>query len=218
MAFTDVPTEQMTAITDLILSAQALGLRIYLGRATTCRPFWTWVWSWIFALLAFACLLGAMAHGFKMTARVNGMLWMPIYLALGLTVALFAVAAISYVWNDHLARRCLAIAVGLATIFFAVTQFWSDSFILFVVYEVVVMLFVLALYAICWWRPGARRGSGFLAAGVFIGLLAAVADTQPTMRVWTFDNHGCFHLIQMVSLIALSIGLYQSHGVSRTPS
>src|SRR5205085_2058737 len=187
------------AITDLILSLQALALRMWLSRAPAGRPFWTWVWSWIFSLLAFACLLGAIAHGFHMTARVNEMLWIPIYLALGLIVALIAVAAASHTWNDHLARRCLAIGVVLAAGFFALTQFWSDSFIMFVVYETVTMLLVLALYAFCFWRPGARRGSGFLAMGVLIGILAAVVDAQSTLRItciWTFDNHGCYHLIQ----------------------
>jgi hypothetical protein len=149
-----------------------------------------------------------------MTVAMNATLWMPMYLALGLIVALFAVAAISHTWDDHLARRCLPIGVGLAFTFFAITQLWSNSFILFVVYEFVTMLVVFALYAFCYWSPGNRRGSGFLAAGVFVGLLAAAVDTQSNLRInyiWTFNNHGIFHLVQTLSLILLSIGLYRSH-------
>jgi hypothetical protein len=214
MPFTDIATEQTTAITDLMLAVQAMGIRVYLGRAQTTRPFATTIWSWIFTLAAFASILGAVAHGFEMSAKLNAILWVPLYFALGMIVALFLVAGFAHRWSDGLARRCLPISVCVGVAFFVATQLWSDSFILFVAYEAVAMLIVLALYTSCFWQTFDRRGSGFLAMGVFVGLLSAMVDAQHTLRVtciWTFDNHGVFHLIQMLSFLLLAIGLYRAY-------
>lgn len=222
MSFIDIPTEQTTSITDLVLAAQAFSARYYLRRGTMRPTFWSEIWSWIFSLLALASLLGAVAHGFEMSADMNAALWIPLYLVLGLTVALFAVAAASHRWDDAVARRLLPASVGIALAFFATTQIWSDSFLLFVAYEGLAMVVALALYASCLWCSAPRRGSGFLAAGVLIGLLAAAVDTQSGLRVrlfWEFDNHGMFHLVQLISLSLLTIGIYrsQSAGEARCP-
>lgn len=214
MTVAETACEQTTAITDAVLAIQAIAIRFYLGRVPTRQTFHAGIWSWILTLLAIASLLGAVAHGFEMSASMNATLWMPLYLALGGSVALFAVAAVSQTGNDELARRCLPFAVGVSAVFFALTQFWTDSFILFIIYEAVTMVVVLVLYVSCIWRPRARRGAVVLAMGVLVGLAAIVVDTQHTLRftcIWTFDNHGVFHLVQMLSLILLSIGLHQSH-------
>lgn len=219
MLFIDIATEQTTAITDVILAIQAIAIRLYLGRVPVVRPFWTWIWSWIFSLMCLASLLGAVAHGFQMTAETNALVWRPLYLSLGLIVALFAVAAVSHRWNDDLARRCLPTGLGIALVFFLATEFWSNSFLLFVAYEALMMLIALWLYLTCCWRVGPARGSGYLAAGVFVGLLAAAINSLPGLQlhfIWTFNNHGLFHLVQMVSLTLLAIGLHRSHEIEGT--
>jgi hypothetical protein len=211
--FVDIPTEQTTAVTDLILAAQAFIARYFVGRTSLDRPFFGWLWSWIFCLLGCASLLGAVAHGVEMTKVVNETLWIPLYLVLGLVVAFIALTAISHFWHEQLAQRWLLAGIGVAVIFFAVTQLWSDSFMLFIVYEAVMMTFAFVLYTACIWRTGRQQGSSLLASGVFVGLVAAAVDTQQTWRlecIWTFDNHGIFHLVQMLSLLLISIGLYRS--------
>jgi hypothetical protein len=75
------------------------------------------------------------------------------------------------------------------------------------------MFLSLTLYTICF-RQRNATGSGYLAGGVLVGILAAVIDTQKTLHVtliWEFNNHGVFHLVQMISLLLLTIGLYRSH-------
>ena len=217
--FAENPTEQTTAITDVILAAQAIAAIAVSRRGVPRKPMWTDIWCWVFGCLSVASFLGAASHGLKMADWYRAAIWIPAYLALGLTMALFVVAAVSMHWDHSLARRCLPLAVLSAGLFFAVTQFWSDSFLLFVIFESVAMFFSLALYAVCFWKRR-EAGSGWLAAGVLVGIVAALADTQKWLRmtmVWEFDNHGVFHLIQMVSLLLLTIGIHQSHSTTAEP-
>lgn len=84
---------------------------------------------------------------------------------------------------------------------------------LFVVYEAIAMIVALTLYAVCFLFRR-KQGSGFLAVGVVVGIAAAIFDTQTSMQVtliWKFDNHGVFHLVQMLSLLLITIGLYRTH-------
>jgi hypothetical protein len=211
--FTDSPTEMTTAITDVILAAQSAAAIYVIRRKTVARPMWTQVWAWVFALLSIASLIGAAAHGLEMAASMETAIWSPAYLALGLTMALFVVAAITMSVGHEKSRRFLLPAVMVAFTFFTITQIWSDSFLLFVVYECIAMLLSLTLYSMCFWQRRAA-GSGFLATGVLVGILAAVIDTQKTLHmtlIWEFNNHGLFHLVQMISLLLLTIGLYRSH-------
>ena len=211
--FISIPTEQTTAITDLILAMQTMICLFVVRRTSTNQDFAMLLWSWVFGLLCVASLLGTVAHGFELAPETMRILWCPIYLALGLLVALVALAAISHSGHEDISRRLLPASIGLAFIFFAITRIWSDSFLLFVAYEAIVMTCALVIYVVCLWSPDRQRGSGFLAAGVFLTLIASAVDTQSSWRlqiVWAFDNHGIFHLIQLLGLLIISVGLYRS--------
>ena len=217
--FTDSPTEMTTAITDVILAAQSAAAIYVIRRKTVARPMWTQVWAWVFALLSIASLIGAAAHGLEMAASIETAIWSPAYLALGLTMALFVIAAITMSVGHEKSRRLLLPAVMVAFTFFTITQIWSDSFLLFVIYECIAMLLSLTLYSMCFWQRRAA-GSGLLAAGVLVGILAAVIDTQKTLHmtlIWEFNNHGLFHLVQMISLLLLTIGIAQAQQETHAP-
>lgn len=211
--FAESPTEQTTAITDLFLSLQAIGAIWVLNKNLVKRPVWTDLWTWFFGLLSAASLLGAISHGIKMTSSVNTALWVVIYLALGIMMALFLIAAVTLHWSPQLGKRCLPYGIVIAFAFFVVTQIWSDSFLLFVIYEAISLLLALTLYLSCFWIRRAK-GSGWLAAGIVVGIVAATLDAQPSIQlnfIWTFNNHGVFHLVQMISLLLLSIGVCSTH-------
>ena len=217
--FTDSPTEMTTAITDVILAAQSAAAIYIIRRKTVARPMWTQVWAWVFALLSIASLIGAAAHGLEMAESIETAIWSPAYLALGLTMALFVIAAITMSVGHEKSRRFVLPAVMVAFAFFTITQIWSDSFLLFVIYECIAMLLSLTLYSMCFWQRRAA-GSGLLAAGVLVGILAAVIDTQKALHVtwiWEFNNHGLFHLVQMISLLLLTIGIARAHQETHDP-
>lgn len=185
----------------------------YSKRNQIRRPVWTELWTWFFGLLSAASLLGAISHGFRMTSSVNTALWVVIYLVLGIMMALFLIAAVTLHWNPQLGKQCLPYGMLIAFVFFLVTQIWSDSFLLFVIYEAISMLLALTLYVSCLWFRR-EQGSGLLAAGIVVGIVAAVLDSQPSLQlnfIWTFNNHGIFHLAQMISLLLLTIGVSSTH-------
>lgn len=211
--FIDSQTEQTTAITDLILSLQAIAAVWILRRSPVRRPVWTDAWTWFFSLLSVASLLGAISHGIAMTSSVNTTIWVVVYLVLGIMMALFVIAAVTMHWNPELGRRCLPFGIATALLFFVITQVWSDSFLLFVAYEAISMFLALVLYLSCFWSRR-EQGSGFLVAGIVVGIVAAAVDTQSSLQltfIWTFNNHGIFHLVQMISLLLLTIGVYSTH-------
>jgi hypothetical protein len=213
------PTEQTTAITDLILALQSFVAIVMLKRIDVKRPMWTDVWTTFFGLLCLASFLGAVVHGIRMTSSFQTTIWSTIYLALGLIMALFTVAAVTMTWNQELSRRILPFCMAIAIGFFAITQLGSDSFLLFVVYEAISMIVALTLYSACFWLRR-ERGSAFLAAGVLVGIVAAIVDAQASLQVtmiWRFDNHGVFHLVQMLSLLLITIGIQMSHRTVSVP-
>jgi hypothetical protein len=211
--FVDSPTEQTTAITDLILALQSLAAIVMLRRSHVNRPMWTDVWKMFFGLLCIASFLGAIVHGIQMTTSFQTAIWGTIYLALGLMMVMFTIAAVTMTWKHELSRRSVPFCLAIAIAFFVTTQLWSDSFVLFVVYEAISLILALTLYSACFWF---RRepGSEFLAAGIVVGFAAAIVDTQASLQVtmiWTFDSHGIFHLVQMLSLLLITIGIQMSH-------
>ncbi len=211
--FVESPTEQTTAVTDLILSLQAVGAIWLMNKSLVRRPVWTELWTWLFSLLSAASLLGAISHGITLHPSVDSAIWIVVYLTLGMMMALFLIAAVTMHWNPDLGKRCLPYGMVIAFTFFLVTQFWSDSFLLFVIYEAISMLLALILYLSCVWIRK-EKGAGYLAAGVFVGIVAAALDTQSSIRltfIWTFNNHGVFHLVQMISLLLLTLGVCSTH-------
>lgn len=60
------------------------------------------VWAWAFGLLTAASVLGAIAHGFKMSRALNDLLWQPLNPALGLTIGLFVAGVIHDLWGMRL--------------------------------------------------------------------------------------------------------------------
>ena len=211
--FISIPTEQTSAVTDLILAIQSLVCVFLVCRNAENQGYAMILWRWVFALLCIASSIGTVVHGFELSQEFKRILWCPLYFTLGLLVALVALAAVAHIGCENISKRLLPVAIGFAFVFALVTQLWSDSFLLFVVYEAIMMTFALTLYVACLWGSNRQRGSGALALGVLLTIAAAAIDTQATMRmniVWEFDNHGIFHLIQMLGLLIISVGLVQS--------
>ena len=211
MDLIDIPTEQTTAATDLLLTAVAVA-GIWLLRRPCTDPWKARLWATAFACFALASLLGAMAHGLKLAPATTDLLWRLLTLTLGLTVALFLVAAVYDHWGRQVARRTLPLLLAVGLGFFLTTQLRPGSFRVFVLYEAVALLIALLLYvrlALVCRMPGA----GALIGGILLSLLAAAVQTRGTVAVtliWPFDHNGVFHLIQIVGLVALLWGIRSS--------
>jgi hypothetical protein len=200
------PFERITAFTDIFMGIFAVYASIYLAQFSGFKAA---VWAWTFGLLAFSSFLGAVAHGFEMNPKTNGRLWIPINLTLGLALGLFVVAALFDLSGELPARKSLPIMLVVGLGFFLYTIWKPGSFMTFIVYEAVAMLFALGAYTYLFFTS-ALIGTGWILIGVSITILAAVVQaTGKAGRgiIGHFDNNGVFHLIQIIGLFALLVGL-----------
>jgi hypothetical protein len=210
MRLTDIAVERTTAATDLLLACVAGALAIYVCRLGRARDPWkAGLWASAFALLGLASALGAIAHGLQMSQRMRDALWQPLNLALGLTVALFAVAVVRDAWSAATARRVLPVAIALGVVFFGLTRLVPGTFLVFVLYEALALVFALVTYALLAVRTG-LPGAGWMAAGIAISLIAAAIQASGTLSIraiWRLDHNGVFHVVQIVGCLALLMGL-----------
>ncbi len=200
------PFERITALTDIFMGMFAVYAAVYLAQFSGFKAV---VWMWTFGLLAFSSFLGAVAHGFEMNPKTNDRLWRPINLTLGLALGLFVVAALFDLSGELFARKSLPIMLFVGFGFFLFTIWKPGSFMTFIVYEAVAMLFALGAYIYLFFTS-ALMGTGWMMIGVSITILAAIVQaTGKAGRgiIGHFDNNGVFHLIQMIGLFALLVGL-----------
>jgi hypothetical protein len=200
------PFERVTAVTDIFMGLLSAYAAIQLAQLS---GFKSDVWAWTFGLLAFSSFLGAIAHGFEMTPKTNDRLWMPINLSLGLTLGLFVIGALVDLSGEVLASKALPAMLVVGFGFFLITVWKSGTFMTFIAYEAVAMLFALGIYVYLFFTS-TLPDVEWMVAGIFVTILAAVI--QATGKAgksifWYFDNNGVFHLIQMIGIGLLMAGL-----------
>lgn len=208
-------TELTTAATDAALGLLCLGLLVQLAAIPTKATWKRALWCWVLGLVGLASVLGTVVHGLEWSESARAILWRPLYLSLGLTVALFLTGGI-YDWRGEPAARALlpwAVAVGVG--FFALTQFLGGAFLVFVVYEGVAMVAALAMYV---FLSSTRRlaGAGTIAVGIGLSIVAAAvqATASSARLIVPFDHNGLFHLVQIVATAVLANGLRRAFAVA----
>ena len=200
------PYERITAWTDVLMGALAGYIAVQLAQVT---GFKFAIWMWAFALLIVSSFLGAVAHGYYMSPKANNRLWMPINLSLGLALGLFVVGALFDLSGESVARTALPLMLAAGVGFFLFTLWKPGTFMTFIAYEAVAMLFALGVYAYLFFTS-ALEGAGWMLLGVLVTIIAAVV--QATGKAgkgifWYFDNNGIFHVIQLVGMVLLFVGL-----------
>lgn len=206
MRIINSPFERVTSFTDVLMGLLAAFVAYQVSRLTGFRAD---LWAWVFGLLAFSSLLGAVAHGFEMTKTTNDRLWAPINLSLGLVIALFVVAALFDLSGEQVARTVLPFMLAVGFCFFLVTLWKPGTFMTFIIYEAVGMLFALGAYVYLFFTS-TLAGTGWMVAGVLVTIIAAAIQATGKAgkgMVWYFDGNGVFHVVQMAGLVLLWMGL-----------
>ena len=207
MDLADSATERTTAATDAVLAVAALAGIAVIRRIAP--SFGRSVWISALAALALASVLGAVAHGLRLDPPTRELLWQPLYLSLGVTMALFVVGAVRDWRGERAARRLLWPMLAVAVVFYGITWITGGDFLAFVVYEAAALLFSLGVYLRLAAGRG-RAGAGAMAAALAVSLAAGgmqAMDVGVVRLVWPFDHNGLFHLIQLVGLALLVAGL-----------
>lgn len=210
MDFIDIPTEQTTAITDIILGIGALVLAIYIFKLGTKTDGTKGrIWAGAFLLLSVASIIGAFAHGLQMSERVNTILWHLLNLALGLTIALFAAGVVYDLKHYSLPKWVLPAFLGMGVVFFLITLLIPGTFLIFILYEAVALLFALTTYIILSTK-GAVKGAFLMASGILVTIIAAALQATGSIHftlIWEFDHNGVFHVVQLIALVFFLVGL-----------
>lgn len=200
------PYERVTAATDVAMGLLASFISFQLFISGGFRHS---VWAWAFGLLAFSSLLGAGAHAFVMSEKTYTRLWMPINLSLGFALGMFVVGAVNDLAGESAARIMIPVMTALGFGFFLVTLWKPGTFMTFIAYEALAMLFALSAYGYLFFvKP--FPASGWMLSGVIVTVIAAVVQAAGNAGkgiVWYFDNNGVFHVIQMAGMVLLWMGL-----------
>ncbi len=211
--FIDIPTEQTTAATDLILTFIAITAAFGIHKlGKDLQPLKTKIWVTVFILLAIAAFFGSLAHGFMMSEKMNYILWQPLNLALGLGVSLFAAGALFDLRTGSLPKGIIPGLVALGIIFYFITVFIPGSFLVFIIYEAVVMIFAFIAY-IYLALKGRLIGALWMVMGILVTIIAAAIQATELAHVsliWEFDHNGIFHIVQMVGILVIYQGLAKS--------
>jgi hypothetical protein len=210
MQYIDIPTEQTTAVTDFLLALLAIWAALKIQQAGgKTSPKKARIWLWVFVLLAIGALFGAIAHGFKMDEKTNSLLWQPLFLSLGLAVSMFAAGAIFDLKKGSVPKIAIPLLLAMGFGFYLVTVFVPGSFLVFILYEAIVMIFALVAYLVLALKKK-LSGAWWMVGGIFVTIIAAAIQATETLHItliWEFDYNGIFHLVQMVGIFILVNGL-----------
>ncbi|NQV01941.1 MAG: hypothetical protein HQ542_04810, partial [Bacteroidia bacterium] len=130
-------------------------------------------------------------------------------LVLGLTVSMFVVGVINDATHGSLPKVVLPVMIVTGSGFFLITLLFPGTFLVFILYEAVAMLFSLVVYIILGFR-NQIRGAWLMALGILITIIAAAIQATESISltcIWDFDHNGLFHLVQIVGLVVLFTGL-----------
>ncbi len=166
------------------------------------------LWSWVIGLLALSAFLGSIVHGVQMDPYLNSLLWHPLNLCLGLVISLFVAGAFGDWYGRDSAIRIVPWCIGIGTVFFCLTIYMHNEFIIFVIYEAVGMLIALSIYTfIALTRP--LKGAAIICIAIVLNIVAAAvqASDLSLFLLVPFDHNGLFHLLQMAAIAILALGL-----------
>lgn len=209
MQIVDSPTERTTAATDVLIALAALGGIGYLRSQPHPVPADTSAWTWAFALLAVSAALGAAYHGLALDGPRRNALWQALTLCLALAIALVASGTSRDLLGDEAADRALPALLATGGAVYALSRAFPGLFIVFLLYQAVVLLAALAAYGTLA-VSGPDEGPAWVSAGVVLALAGAVVQARRRSRirlVWEFDHNGIFHLFQTAGLVVIWLGL-----------
>jgi hypothetical protein len=166
------------------------------------------LWAWVLGLIGLASALGAIVHAIDWSPSARAGLWTLLYLSLGLGVAAFFAGIVQDLLGEAWARRTLPWAAAVGVAFWLLTEAIGGSFLIFIVFESIVMAVGLVVYS----TLAAKKqlpGAGLVAAGIAVTIVAGVvqASRLGIVIIVPFDHNGLFHLIQLTGMLLVAVGL-----------
>lgn len=208
MTLVKSPSELGTALTDLFLAAECLFILIWLKQVPNGDRIRVFLWCGFFALVFFASLLGAAAHGLEIRPPLRAFLFALVFSALGVAVPLLAAGSLSDLQVWEAGRGWVLFIPALTLTLLLSALFFPRSRPLFVVFAALAYFTALIVY-LHLTLSSSLKGAGWIAAALIVGLFGAWVQRQkftlPFLSL--LDQNGVFHLIAMVALIILARGV-----------
>lgn len=187
----------VTALTDLLLSLEALVLAAALWRLASARQSAAWYWRLALGAMGLGALLGALHHGLFPPPSVTGywlervdwiVLAVMTYFFLMATAAQFFPAS-KYLRIHDLGVFQLTLNIGLIQAF--------DNFLLVTLNYAPVMLLLLAVNV-----RGLRNGTGSwpMLAGLLFLLAAVAIQASGIDTLAPLDHNGLYHVVSMIGV------------------
>ncbi|GAB2902469.1 hypothetical protein ACCI51_14345 [Microbulbifer echini] len=209
---TDVPAQQMSAITDFILTIAAVIILIYL-----CRPELQPRWkrnSWIFfyGLLVVVSFLAGLIHGLQIPENIEVFLWYILLFLLGAFLASFVVAVMNDLLGESLSKKGLPYICLASLIFFWVAATRVNGFVVFVTCQILIMIPVIIGYS---WLGLANklRGSWYMVLGAIVSVISGIfqlSAEEEIVYVWVLGHNSFYHLVQAVGVLFFFVGVAKS--------
>jgi len=214
-----IPNEQTTAATDLLLGMLSILFSILVIREHSGNRFHRKMWFLFFLFLGLASFLGAIVHGIDLNGEIKHLLWNPLYLFLALSVAFFVLGAIFEICGEKGSRKSLPFMLCAAGCLFLVTVFIPDSFLIFIIYEALGLMTCLGIFLgkVFQTRETAYL---FMITGILLTALAAVLQSRADLvlyLIWEFDHNGIFHLVQVPGLILIFLSVRKLLVIKNNP-
>lgn len=205
------PYELFTALTNILWALVAFISFILINKNSNNSSPKAKLWKAVFAMLFVSNILASLVHGLSLSIETSELIWVPINLILGLMIALLMSAALYDYLGKGKMQKYFPYLIGIAVIFFAMTQFNRDTFLIFIAYQSIFMLLILTMYLHLAIKK--RAGARAICVGMFLFILAAVAQAVGRYEldlIIPINQDGLYHLIGIPSTILLTIGVIQS--------
>lgn len=193
--------EPMTVLTDVLLGAVAFVLAVRLGYAGAAEHAAAGV-AMAAALLAAACaaLLGAAAHGLdpRTDREARARMWRGALYLTGL-VGAAPIVAVAFFAARGAARIAILVFAALKLVAYLVTVTRRPEFrVAAADYGgALAILLAGAAYAAARWRA---PGTGWMAGGVVVSLVAGVVQARGIAPHRQFNHNDLYHVIQIAAL------------------
>ncbi|WP_444900812.1 DUF6962 family protein [Microbulbifer sp. VAAC004] len=212
LKLTDVPTEQVSAITDLVLAVLALFIFLYFIRPEFKSSWKRNCWICFFGVMFVVGLLGSVIHGFQIAGPERIFMWHVLFFFLGLFLVSFTLAIIGDLAGERISRKLLPYIFLIGLIFYFIAVSRIDGFIVFVGYQALVMIPVVIGYT---WMGvmGRLPGAWYMVIGGFVSLLAVVLQVRTALEftfIWTFNHNSLYHMVQTIGVLFFFAGIRKS--------
>jgi Family of unknown function (DUF6962) len=210
MDFVQIPTEQTTSITNIVLAAVLIVIFFVLKDDKNKKR--NLMWRGYMFCFFIGAVLGAIGHGVIMDKLILDILWNVLYALMGFGLGFLMIAALNDLKGGAVSRFVAGLCMVPAVLFYFVTILISGHFIVFVGYVVLTTSFALIVYAIIFARTK-NLAILILIIGISFNLITGIVQALYPGElhfIWVFDGNGLSHIVYATGMALTYLGVIKT--------